>query len=108
MRRKDGRKTGERWSSLKGGNGGGVASKSGGVGGASVSQRGREVEEGGVTVCSSLDGKNWRGGERWQRRCSTVFKAVMAAWSSGGGGGEGPTWEHRVEEGEGGPTTARP
>jgi hypothetical protein len=48
---KDRRKTGERWSSPKGGNGGGVAAKSDGVGGALVIQRGREIEEGGVLVC---------------------------------------------------------
>jgi hypothetical protein len=34
-----------RWSSPKGDNGGGVAAESGGVGGAPVSWRGREVEE---------------------------------------------------------------
>jgi hypothetical protein len=46
MRRKNGWKTGERWSSPKGGNGGGVPAKSGEVGGAPVSRRGREVEGG--------------------------------------------------------------
>jgi hypothetical protein len=44
MRQKNGGKIGERWSSLKGGNGGGVAAESGGVGGASMSRRGWEVE----------------------------------------------------------------
>jgi hypothetical protein len=44
MRWKNGGKTGERWSSPKGGNGGGVAAESGGVGRALVSRRRREVE----------------------------------------------------------------
>jgi hypothetical protein len=42
---------------LKGGNGGGVAAKSGGVSRASMSQRGWEVEEGGGVVCASPDGR---------------------------------------------------
>jgi hypothetical protein len=46
MWRKNGGKPGERWSSPKGSNDGGVAAKSGGVGGAPVSRCGREIEGG--------------------------------------------------------------
>jgi hypothetical protein len=51
-----------------------------------VSWRGREVEEGGVTVCSSLDGKNWcgeKGGDDGAQRF------LKQSWRHGAvGGGE--------------------
>jgi hypothetical protein len=88
MRWKDRRKIGERWSSAKGGNGGGVAAKPDGVGGALVSQRGREIEEGGVLVCSSLDGRKLV----WGRKGAMT---ALDASKSGCGGVEqwgGPAW----------------
>jgi hypothetical protein len=97
MRRKNGRKTRERWSSPKGGNSDDIAAKSGGVGGALVSRCGREVEggegEGVARSCrvKQVEGKeNIKGGlgrhfsdRQGEKRRGAVLRG--ATWGQGVG-----------------------